>query len=337
MWLCVLLLFVSHTWGTLVAINIDNGAVVNDTVLGNTEQPMFRNQEPDIKYFLDVIDQFKRNVENLNAKIDEMGKMISAQTQEISELKNTRIKNLENTINAQNNVIAGLSNRKFEHIRDEALTTQSEKISELENQFSLTKEHNMKEEHLNEKNSYMQNELTRDTSVQTKSTDVRKQDGIAGPHLEPMQHGVRNQRVPQGINEVAFTAYLDHELTDLNPGMIVKCNQILVNHGNGYNKFTGIFTVPIRGTYFFTFNIHSGLHKINVRLLSDGHNVVNAVVHTDPDPGPLGYRETMGSNSAVIDAEVGTSVWLETTYDHNGSLFGSEGFRYVTFTGFMLF
>ncbi|XP_045191033.2 heavy metal-binding protein HIP-like [Mercenaria mercenaria] len=145
-----------------------------------------------------------------------------------------------------------------------------------------------------------------------------------------------NQRIRTHSGQsVAFTAYLDHQIKELNPGTTIKCNQIISNYGNGYNKFTGIFTAPISGTYFTTFTIQAGVKKTNVRLLKDGQNVVGAVVHADPYSDS--YRQTMASNSAVINLTAGQSLWLETIYDHDAELFSLEGYRYVTFTGFLLF
>ena len=46
---------------------------------------------------------------------------------------------------------------------------------------------------------------------------------------------------------VAFSTYLDHEIYNMGQGHHIICNQVLLNDGNHYNSFTGIFTVPQTG------------------------------------------------------------------------------------------
>ncbi|MFX4404373.1 hypothetical protein ABTA52_18645 [Acinetobacter baumannii] len=86
--------------------------------------------------------------------------------------------------------------------------------------------------------------------------------------------------------------------------------------------------------YFITYTIECQYKKTNIRLMKDGVNMVDAVVHADPYSED--YRQTMATNSVVVDVTAGQSLWLETIYDHDAEIFSSEGFRLVTFTGFLL-
>ena len=54
---------------------------------------------------------------------------------------------------------------------------------------------------------------------------------------------------------VAFSAYLDHDENNLGAKETLVFNQILLNEGNSYNKYTGSFTAPTAGVYSFTFFI----------------------------------------------------------------------------------
>jgi hypothetical protein len=136
-----------------------------------------------------------------------------------------------------------------------------------------------------------------------------------------------SQRIrASSTGSVAFTAYLNHKLTGLNPGMTIKLNRIISNHGNGYNTFTGIFTAPVSGIYFITYTIECNHRKTNVRLMKDGVNIVDAVAHADPYSGS--YIQEMATNSAVIDVTAGQSLWLETTYDNDAELFSLKGFSF---------
>jgi hypothetical protein len=153
-----------------------------------------------------------------------------------------------------------------------------------------------------------------------------------------IKHGQKysmSQRIRASSTEfVAFTAYLDHIIRGLNPGTTIKLNRIITNLGHGYNTFTGIFTAPVSGVYFITYSIGCGIKKTNIRLMKDGVNIVDAVVHADPYSDT--YRQGMATNSAVLEVTAGQSLWLETIFDHDAELLSLEDYRFVTFTGFLL-
>lgn len=105
---------------------------------------------------------------------------------------------------------------------------------------------------------------------------------------------------------VAFSAYLDHNLEHVGEGQTIKFNQILINDGNGYNRYTGVFTAPELGVYFFTFTIHNQEHQTNARLVKDSQNIIGSVVYTKETT-----ENNMSTNSAVINVEAGQAVWVE--------------------------
>ncbi|KAH3787890.1 hypothetical protein DPMN_166021 [Dreissena polymorpha] len=72
---------------------------------------------------------------------------------------------------------------------------------------------------------------------------------------------MRDTRSFEVEENVAFSAYLDQELTHLHVGHIVRCNQIVINDGSGYNAASGVFTAHVPGVYFFTFAIDTHAKK----------------------------------------------------------------------------
>ena len=54
---------------------------------------------------------------------------------------------------------------------------------------------------------------------------------------------------------VAFSAYLDHDGNSIGDKQPIVFNQILLNEGNDYNKYSGVFTARIPGVYSFTYFI----------------------------------------------------------------------------------
>jgi hypothetical protein len=160
-----------------------------------------------------------------------------------------------------------------------------------------------------------------------KLNDERTQSSV----LKSDRHvGTARQR-QLNYQHIAFSAYLDHALPHIGIGATIKCNQILHNEGNGYNAFTGVFTAPVTGAYFFTFTIHSHHRETNVRLVLDGQNIVGAVIDTH-----TGFENNMASNSAIIHVNRGQVVWLEQIADKDGELISTPEYRQVTFTGFLL-
>ena len=135
---------------------------------------------------------------------------------------------------------------------------------------------------------------------------------------------------------VAFSAYLDHSIYHLTSGYLIKCNKALLNVGNAYNTITGLFTVPQTGVYLLTFtiNTHVGTSAatIFVKLVSNNKNIIDAVSKL-----PAGDYDQMGGNTAIVQLSAGESVWLEVFATTTGELQSDETFRYVSFSGVLLF
>ncbi|KAK3590479.1 hypothetical protein CHS0354_015646 [Potamilus streckersoni] len=143
-------------------------------------------------------------------------------------------------------------------------------------------------------------------------------------------HGVRRGVVP---DHVAFTAFLDHPLTGLAVGMAIRFSGTLLNDGNGYNIYTGIFTVPVEGTYLFTFSIvRINANQLVAKLVVDGAGMVDAIA----DPA-VGLHEHQGTNAAIIHLKKGQSVWIEAFHLESDTLFSLTNDRYCTFAGVLLY
>ncbi|KAK3590480.1 hypothetical protein CHS0354_015647 [Potamilus streckersoni] len=134
-------------------------------------------------------------------------------------------------------------------------------------------------------------------------------------------------------NHVAFTAYLDHPVTDLTSGMVIKFSGTLINDGNGYDIHTGIFTVPVDGTYLFTFSIvRINANQLVAKLVVDGVGIVDAIA----DPA-VGAHEHQGTNAAIIRVRKGQTVSIKAVHMESGTLFSLASDRYCTFAGVLLY
>ena len=131
-------------------------------------------------------------------------------------------------------------------------------------------------------------------------------DKIYGKHNHNSPFNIRRRQLNETDGYVAFTAYLDHDLDHLTPGYVVKCNQVLLNIGNHYNKHTGVFTVPSTGVYLLTFFINGKgtSHITFVEMVVDNREIVAAVSTRAP-------WDVTGGNSAIVQLNAGQAVWLE--------------------------
>ena len=155
---------------------------------------------------------------------------------------------------------------------------------------------------------------------------------IYGKQYDNAPLKTRKRQLNETNGYVAFTAYLDHDLNHLTTGHVVKCNQVLTNMGNHYNKNTGVFTVPTTGVYLLTFFINGkGTNHITfVKAVVDNREIVAAV-------SAGASWDVTGGNSAIVQLNAGQAVWLEIFGTTQGSLLSNGNYRYVTFSGVLLF
>ena len=71
---------------------------------------------------------------------------------------------------------------------------------------------------------------------------------------------------------MAFTAYLNKQVSHLGINHPIPFDKVLINDGNAFNVNTGIFRRPNTGVYLFTFFIESVASRglIIVKLVIDG-------------------------------------------------------------------
>ncbi|XP_041798183.1 complement C1q tumor necrosis factor-related protein 3-like [Chelmon rostratus] len=151
--------------------------------------------------------------------------------------------------------------------------------------------------------------------------------------LQELREELQAIRTKTESPKVAFTAALTDSglLGPFNTDTTIVYSKVFTNTGQAYNPFTGIFTAPVKGVYYFRFTgmdhrsaVHMGvaLYKNGQRLMLTYEINVNN-----------GYFEHM-SNGATLELEKGDTVYLRLPankglYDNNES--------HNTFSGFLLF
>uniref|UniRef100_A0A3Q2CL57 C1q domain-containing protein n=1 Tax=Cyprinodon variegatus TaxID=28743 RepID=A0A3Q2CL57_CYPVA len=109
----------------------------------------------------------------------------------------------------------------------------------------------------------------------------------------------------------------------------LKFSEIFSNIGTAYNPSTGIFTAPVRGTYYFRLTVLElrANHTVGVYLYHNSDLILGAFQHSD------GLHEST-SNAAVLQLEQGDEVFMNLG---TGFSLYNDGNNYCTFSGFLLF
>ena len=143
-----------------------------------------------------------------------------------------------------------------------------------------------------------------------------------------------SQEKRQISSGVAFSAYLGHVITNMSIGFTIKCDQVLLNDGNAYSPYTGVFTVPETGVYLLTFTINSAYldNRLHVKLVSNNMNIVDVIASTKNID-----HFVMAGNTAIVRLNSGEKVWMEVYDTANVHLYSLRDYRWVTFSDALLY
>ena len=182
------------------------------------------------------------------------------------------------------------------------------------------------------------------TTATTKTGDKVKTDNMPEYITKQKdQNGLYNEGEPQigitgnghlrlqkrAVTHVAFSTYLSHSLDHLSIGHVIKLDQIFLNDGNGYNKYTGVFTVPASGVYLLTYSLetHNTNPYLEVELVVNNRNMGTLVADT----------YTVPSKTIITRLTAGQSVWLEVTFHAGVTIDSNTVNKFTTFSGVLLY
>ncbi|XP_045203630.2 uncharacterized protein LOC123556752 [Mercenaria mercenaria] len=132
----------------------------------------------------------------------------------------------------------------------------------------------------------------------------------------------------QEREQVAFSAYLNRDLSNLGPGHTIQYGATVLNEGNAFNVNTGIFTVPVSGVYLFSFaceDQHN--HRIYADILVDGTR--KSLVLEGP-----AQAHSMGTNVVILRLTKGQAVWVAIDAGGHDELLQNSA---TTFSGAFLY
>lgn len=107
--------------------------------------------------------------------------------------------------------------------------------------------------------------------------------------------------------------------------------QVITNEGEGYNRYTGVFSCTEAGVYvFFVSTGGRGVGQVISKLVVNGEHAVDMVI----DPA-IDTQDILTSNMAILRLKQGDAVWVLTPFA-NVHVMASDSYRYTTFSGFYL-
>ena len=127
----------------------------------------------------------------------------------------------------------------------------------------------------------------------------------------------------QGGSKVAFSATLTQSVSGLQAEQDVVFDHALLNLGNAYLVYHGVFVAPTTGIYVFHTTLDATI-KTDAKIVKKGQTL--ATFECEPwNPS---------SQTVIVELQAGEDVSVQIHGYHNVSLFGN-GFS--TFSGFLLY
>ncbi|XP_063324723.1 complement C1q tumor necrosis factor-related protein 6-like [Pelmatolapia mariae] len=108
-------------------------------------------------------------------------------------------------------------------------------------------------------------------------------------------------------NTVIFSAGIGggSPLGPFNTDQTIIYDRVFVNTGNAYNVFTGIFTAPVSGVYYFTYFCHSGgVRKTSLHLYKNNEVILHIHDHQSADAADN------GGNAVFLQLQQGDTVYV---------------------------
>ncbi len=112
---------------------------------------------------------------------------------------------------------------------------------------------------------------------------------------------------------------------------VLKFDTVTLNTGNAYNSNSGIFIVPVDGTYLFWANIMcADAGHYAIRLMKENQEMVR---------GYSGYKVTHGTATLTYMAKMkkGDHVWFQNEAHEKSSISYIHGGYYSNYGGFFMF
>ena len=244
--------------------------------------------------------------ESLIDIILEQGMTIKAMEKKMNNMEE-KINSMEKKMNNMEKKMSTIT--ETNHQKGEQIMAMQERISDLET--------------IIEKQNIELTDMEKDVSDNKNMKILPNKDG---QRLGILRNGLKRVQ-KRTVTQVAFSTYLSHHMYHLTVGHVIKPDQIFINDGNGYNKNTGIFTVPTSGVYLLTCTIDNySSNPLEVKIVVDSTNM-----------GYLKAFNQIASKTIITRLTAGQTVWLETSNFADAGVYSTTFNKFTTFSGVLLY
>jgi len=157
---------------------------------------------------------------------------------------------------------------------------------------------------------------------------------VSLPHSYDMYFIVGFLRITKALRTptAAFYAYMSNN--ENNPGRhhTIIFDHVIINYGNAYNRYTGIFTSPITGLYVFSYAItaYNGA-RIPVEIVKNAQVIGSSLTYANSV-----YQHNAAS-TIVVQLSAGDSCFIRTSssYSPSGNIYSNAYVR-SSFAGWLI-
>nr|AST51799.1 C1qDC6 [Sinohyriopsis cumingii] len=128
-------------------------------------------------------------------------------------------------------------------------------------------------------------------------------------------------------DDISFSATLSENKV-FQQGSTILYNKVLLNRGNGYNIYGGIFTAPVHGIYIFHFFSLADKDSEIWQELYHNNDYVCALYGRTPS------EFAAAGNTAIVHLRSGDIVQIKERY--NNTVYGQQDQLYSTFSGALI-
>ncbi|KAL7846385.1 hypothetical protein SRHO_G00213650 [Serrasalmus rhombeus] len=167
---------------------------------------------------------------------------------------------------------------------------------------------------------------------QSQIEELKKQNAALEGRVVSTELGVealREEKSSRPRVAFSFASGLTDILGPLHTDAILVFRKKITNIGKAYSKITGVFTAPLRGVYYFRFNVlgHSNSHRLAVYLYKNHEKI------SDVTEFPEGtYEYAVGGATLLL--QKGDQVYVKLG---NESQIYDNSDNHCTFSGFLVF
>ncbi|XP_071166144.1 uncharacterized protein [Mytilus edulis] len=277
---------------------------------------MHRKHSVYVVFVFFIVCKAESNNENQKRRLDDLEKVVK-----LIQQQNQR---LEKTVQLQQTEIRELriqlSMINDEHNNDYKIVSRSDLNNMIkETVLKVSLENGLLNSNDSETGSldYKQQFLTRkpETEIELHDDDISNKLGIARQYIrgrvgrDVTSGKIHLRRAIYTPNQnVAFYAYLSHDENAPSVHHPMVFDTVMTNIQGAYNRFDGMFNVPVSGVYVFTYSMRFGCHAVASMEIVKNADVMG-VIHIDSDE-TCDHEQV--SSTVVISASTGDVVFIRT-------------------------